>query len=342
MATIYKRGRIWWLAYKFRGRRVQRSIGPSKRIAQLAKQDIEVRIAKDRADLPINYRINDWHREFVIHVRAHLRPGSVTRYEEVLRFFLDFLNIDPDPPIYLCEITPRMVEAYKLHRLTQGRAKKTVNLDLVIIGRWFNLAIHHGYCTRNPLREIEPLTLSNRQFPRCLNQKELQLIFNTVSPRDKRILQVLVNTGMRWGELRHLEWKDVDLNSQTISICPKAKWSPKGGRERVIPMNPIVHRILSALPQNTNLVFPSPVDSPVNRNHLRERLQVTCERLGIPRVTLHTFRHTFCSHLVMAGVDLPTVAKLAGHTDIKTTMIYSHLARDHVKQAVTRISLGDG
>lgn len=62
-------------------------------------------------------------------------------------------------------------------------------------------------------------------------------------------------------------------------------------------------------------------------------------QLEIPDVNLHTLRHTCASHLVMAGVDLPTIAKILGHTDIKTTMIYSHLAGNHIRQAVRRISL---
>ena len=55
---------------------------------------------------------------------------------------------------------------------------------------------------------------------------------------------------------------------------------------------------------------------------------------------LHTLRHTFASHLVMSGVDLPTVKKLMGHSDIQTTMIYAHLAPDHLQEAVDRLGLG--
>ena len=59
--------------------------------------------------------------------------------------------------------------------------------------------------------------------------------------------------------------------------------------------------------------------------------------MGIKNATLHTFRHTFASWLVMENIDLPTIAQLLGHSDIKTTMIYSHLAPDHVKKAVERL-----
>ncbi|OGW72906.1 MAG: hypothetical protein A2484_04295 [Nitrospirae bacterium RIFOXYC2_FULL_44_7] len=60
-------------------------------------------------------------------------------------------------------------------------------------------------------------------------------------------------------------------------------------------------------------------------------------RLGIKDVCLHTLRHTFGSHCVMAGIDLPTIAKLMGHADIKTTMIYAHLSPQHIKNAINKL-----
>ena len=67
-------------------------------------------------------------------------------------------------------------------------------------------------------------------------------------------------------------------------------------------------------------------------------LESTAKKAEIPRFTLHDLRHTFASHLVMEGVDLPTVQKLMGHADISTTMIYAHLAPDHMKDAINRLS----
>jgi len=65
-------------------------------------------------------------------------------------------------------------------------------------------------------------------------------------------------------------------------------------------------------------------------------LQAT-KRANVKDVTLHTFRHTFASWLVMESVDIPTIAELLGHADIKTTMKYAHLAPEHVKKAVERL-----
>ncbi|MCB2229688.1 tyrosine-type recombinase/integrase [bacterium] len=73
--------------------------------------------------------------------------------------------------------------------------------------------------------------------------------------------------------------------------------------------------------------------------HLREKLIQIAKKAGIENLTkIHTLRHTFASHLVMRGVDLPTVQKLMGHTDIKTTMIYAHVAPDHLSDAVNKLN----
>jgi len=75
------------------------------------------------------------------------------------------------------------------------------------------------------------------------------------------------------------------------------------------------------------------------RTKLRENMIQIAKQAGIEDLTkLHTLRHTFASHLVMQGVDLPTVKKLMGHSDIQTTMIYAHLAPDHLADAVDKLA----
>ena len=75
------------------------------------------------------------------------------------------------------------------------------------------------------------------------------------------------------------------------------------------------------------------------RTKLREKLIKVAKQAEIQDLTrLHTLRHTFASHLVMQGVDLPTVMKLMGHADIQTTMIYAHLAPDHLADAVNKLT----
>ncbi len=76
------------------------------------------------------------------------------------------------------------------------------------------------------------------------------------------------------------------------------------------------------------------------RKYLYRDIRAIAEKAGIKGMGVHTLRHTFASHLVMAGVDLATVQKLMGHSSITTTMIYAHLAPDHLKAAVEKLKFG--
>jgi len=88
----------------------------------------------------------------------------------------------------------------------------------------------------------------------------------------------------------------------------------------------------------SNFVF-SHKDGGQTKAKLRLQLIKIARKAGIDDLTkLHSLRHTFASHLVMKGVDLPTVQKLMGHSDVNTTMIYAHLAPDHLATAVDKLS----
>lgn len=151
------------------------------------------------------------------------------------------------------------------------------------------------------------------------------------------IFLTLASTGMRLGELINLEWKDVDFERKVISIKVKDFWEPKNSRPRAIPMTNKLLEVLNAVNKSTRWVFATRNGNQLNRNHLRESLAKLCMKIGIEPANIHTFRHTFASHLVMSGVDLPTVQKLMGHSDIKTTMVYAHLAPEHLKGAVEKL-----
>lgn len=343
MGSIRKRGKTWYIDYRINGKRYQKAIGKSKQIAELALKDIEVKIAMKRAGFPTQYKISDWKEQFLKYIQAHLRPRTIERYKESLTWFFQFLERLPDPPVYLSDITPQIIEDFKLERLERVK-RKTVNNDLSTIRRFLNLAIQRGYLNENPIRKVEFLKLSDRKLPRFLTKEELERIYKELNNEDRDIIKILANTGMRWGELRYLEWKDIDFDERIIKIRRKKLhtgegWEPKTGSERNIPMNDIVYSILSKRKKGGGFIFTTGMGNILHRDNVRIRLQRVCEKLGIENVNLHTLRHTFCSHLVMSGVDLPTVAKLAGHRDIKTTMIYSHLAKDHIKKAIERINL---
>ena len=206
----------------------------------------------------------------------------------------------------------------------------------------FNLAKKWGYLKENPTQEVTRLKVNDSKPPRFLTTEECHRLLQHSPDHLYPIFFTFLNTGMRKAELENLEWADVDLEHRKIRIQRKEFWQPKTG-ERDIPVNQKLLGLLTRLKEEndsglrSNFVFPHK-DGGQTRAKLRLLLIKIAQKAGIESLTkLHSLRHTFASHLVMKGVDLPTVQKLMGHSDIKTTMIYAHLSHDHLADAVDKL-----
>jgi len=341
MATIYKRGRQWWLAYTIDRKRIQKAIGSYKAIAELAKKDIEVQIAKQRAGLAIiDRKLSEYIPQFLSYIRIHTKPSTTKRYVQITGHLSDFLDTLPDPPYKLSQISPPVIEQYKIYRLDFVKPQ-TVNYELTCLHHFFRYAMEMKYIQENPTQSIKKIRKPARKAPRYLTKEEIAALLEKCDNKHNLldIVKFLLNTGMRWGELRNLEWEDINWNEERIHIRVKKDWSPKGG-ERKIPINATVQEILN-IRQNEYKkdiwVFTTSTGSQIRHSHTWERFKQACKRAELDNVTLHVLRHTFASHLVMAGVDLASISKLLGHQDISTTMIYSHLSQDHLRRAVERL-----
>jgi len=209
---------------------------------------------------------------------------------------------------------------------------------LTCLHHFFRHAIVMQYIQENPTQKIKKIRKPQRKAPRFLTKEEIGNLLTKCSPSLVNIVKMLLNTGMRWGELQNLEWEDVDWNENVLHIRIKEDWSPKGG-ERKVPMNDVVSNILRNIQSRSGWVFTTKTGSQVRQQGTWSAFKLACQRAGIDNATLHSLRHSFASHLVMAGVDLATVSKLLGHKDISTTMIYSHLSPDHLRGAVEKLEL---
>ncbi|VUD66379.1 Tyrosine recombinase XerC [Thalassocella blandensis] len=146
-----------------------------------------------------------------------------------------------------------------------------------------------------------------------------------------------LNTGMRRGELFKLEWQDVQLKERNIIIHG---YKSKSGSTRHIPMNDEAFQVLVTwrnISSEDRLVFPSP-QTGRELDNISTSWKNVIEKSGISNFRFHDLRHTFASKLVMAGVDLNTVRELLGHSDLKMTLIYAHLAPEHKAAAVAMLN----
>ena len=140
-------------------------------------------------------------------------------------------------------------------------------------------------------------------------------------------------------ELVYLEWEDIDFDKLLIRVVNKKAHPTKSYQPRYIPMDKKLGELLNSIKRTkSSYVFVTGRET-LRKNNLITNLKRAAKKAGIRKnVTVHMLRHTYASHLVMAGVDLPTVKALLGHADIHTTMRYAHLAPDHLRQAAEKLS----
>jgi len=144
---------------------------------------------------------------------------------------------------------------------------------------------------------------------------------------------VALKTRMRLGELRALQWDDVDLVTGRL-VVRRSAWktivgSPKNNRTRELPLSSEALRALKSHRHlRGELVFCKPDGSMLTKEGCKHPLWRACKRAGLRRIGWHVCRHTFASHLVMRGAPIKAVQELLGHSTLEMTMRYSHLSAD--------------
>jgi integrase len=336
LARIYswagKKGAYWYLDYAVDGRRVRKRVGRSKRLAELALADVHVKL--ERKELGFQTKDRDlagFVAEYLDYAKTNKSRGSYVRNEIVLRTFKDFARVER-----LRAITPQLIENYKKFRSEGGTKASTINTELNTLKAALNRAVALGYLPRNPCREVKKLK-APRKPVRFLSKEEIRRLLDAGNGRLGPIIEVLLYTGLRRDELTHLTWSDVDLPRRILTVQAKDGWHPKDYEARHIPMAPRLHALLKELPRRGDCLFPNRDGKPHDGHILSRDFRKLAKACAIKGASLHTLRHTFASHLVMNGTDIYTVQKLLGHSSIKTTEIYAHLAPDFLKAAVEKL-----
>jgi len=335
MSRIFKRGKIWWIDYEYKDRRMRYSLKTrSKRAAELKLKQIDIQIVREELNVVVPRRVS-----FSEFSSRFLRWYRVQNSEKAFKDYRNLFKSTIKPyfkEYYLNDIGTEIVEEYKIQR-AETIKPASVNKELTALRHLFNKAIQWGYLAENPLRHVKKLKVSQRKF-RFLSLEEIDLVLKNSPDYLRPIIITAIHTGLRKSELFRLEWSDVDLTNRRISVTAKEDEHTKNYKNRDIPMSIQLVECLSNLERKSSWVF-SKKDGSRYSGWIRKSLESIAIKTGIQRFTMHDLRHTFASQLVMEGIDLPTVQRLMGHANISTTMIYAHLAPDHLKGAINRLSM---
>jgi integrase len=221
---------------------------------------------------------------------------------------------------YLEQITGNDIEEFKSIMIGNKLGPSSVNLCLAVLKRMFTLndvgiKIFRGKLMRENRRE------------RFLTEPEAYHLLNAATdPYLKLAIEIAIRTGLRKSNVLNLTWSQVDLKRGYINVTAKRM------KKLSIPISRSLMEILKLLEGN-----PKERVFPLSNSTYEMRFRKLCDSIGFTDVVFHTLRHSFCSRLLIAGVDIKTIQELAGHSSITTTMRYMHVSDEHKREAVNGI-----
>jgi len=228
----------------------------------------------------------------------------------------------------LQEIEKPLVESYQIER-SKHVSKQTVNHELKILKRCFNLAMQWKLCFENPVKGVEFFPIPQRPV-RYLSLEEMQRLINSAVGYIQQIILFALHTGARKGEILSVKWANIDFDNRLV-VFQKTK----NDLFREIPLTDTLYTMLMnrrlECPK-TEYVFTGSNGKPFGK--VDKSFWSVLRKAGIENFRFHDMRHTYASQLVMGGVDILTVKELLGHKDLKTTLIYAHLAPKHKREAM--------
>ncbi len=256
----------------------------------------------------------------------------------------------------------REVGAVRQHLRAEGLSAFSVNLSLSVLAAAAKLASRRGIIGENPISDWARVSDKAAPAWRHLNEAEVARLMalvdkgyavkkrsrsgneyeavQRVSPAMRHLIVFLMHTGARLGEGLAVRWSDVDFANRQVKLIGTKKASRgRKAQERFIPMTPTLRTLLERLHKERKPAGDDKVLT-VSANNLRRKFLNLCERAGLGHVRIHDLRHTFCSHLAMKGVPIPTIQALAGHATIQMTMRYSHLLPGAASKAMEGLDFG--
>ncbi len=275
------------------------------------------------------------------HIEANrLSPTTKRDYENTIKnHFLPVLgNIRMD------RLEARHVQALKRRKL----ATTTVNKNLKQLRSILRTAQRWGVIDK-PLK-FRGVKQPDKH-PRFYDFGEYRLLTRAarrLSPETYAAVRLGGDAGLRLGEIIGLRWSNVRFDRRKLYICDnlvKARdepggWvirQPKGGRPRWVPISGPLEKALKAIVRRGEHVITTNTGRIATPNVLRRRLATAQRHAGLKNCGPHILRHTFCSQLVLRGVHVRTIQKLAGHANLSTTEVYMHLISEVEEDAIRRL-----
>src|SRR6187551_885073 len=268
-----------------------------------------------------------------------LSPNTLAAYRADLTALERWLD---DQDIELPAAKRGDLLAFMAARVQGGARPRSTARQLSSFRRFFRYLVREGQLREDPTAQIA-MPKVGRSLPKSLTEEEVESLLNApvvsdpLGSRDRCMLEVLYATGLRVSELVSLKYSALNLNQGVLRVVGK------GDRERMIPLGEEALRWLREfigtgrgeilLDRHTDFLFPTRRGDHMTRQAFWHITKRYARKSNIEKdLSPHTLRHAFATHLLNHGADLRVVQMLLGHSDLSTTQIYTHVARERMKE----------
>ena len=245
----------------------------------------------------------------------------------------------------ITEIKKIDTSQYISYLFSQNLKSTSVNRKISSLKTFFNFLLKKKLINANPFADQimpkKPISL-----PKSISEDDVVKLLDAPKPdsliglRDKAMLELLYASGVRISELVNIKFSDLDLERNIIKVFGK------GSKERLVPFGEDAAQCISAYiderKKNKDIasikyIFLNNRGSKISRHAFWHRLKEYCLEIGLKRdISPHTLRHAFATHLLNRGADLRSVQVLLGHSDLSTTQIYTHIAKQRLSELVKK------
>lgn len=269
-----------------------------------------------------------------------LSENTQQAYRKDVELFAGWL--DTSESSHLLSVTPSTVQSYLAYRMRQGAKATSSARTLSSIKRFYRFAKREGLIELDPSSNIESPRLG-RKLPLTLTESEVDSLLHapdmttSIGQRDFAMIDLMYSAGLRVSELVTLRTFQYDADRGFVRVIGK------GSKERLVPVAlatcaTLERYLLETRPillvgnQAEDIMFPSSRAKAMTRQTFWHRIKVYAKQLGISaKLSPHTLRHAFATHLVNNGADLRVVQMLLGHSSLSTTQIYTYVAQERMQ-----------
>ena len=283
-------------------------------------------------------------REYMsmLKVERTLAKNTLESYQRDLNQYHSFLKDDLKIKS-IRNVTLGHIRTYVRHLSDKSMAANSVKRAISTIRTYHNFLLAEGRMKDNPAQLLEAPKIPQK-LPNILTIEEIDTILNIIpndkpmALRDLAIFEMMYSCGLRVTELCDIKTTDILWDSEIIRV------NGKGNKQRFVPIGPIArdnlknylnHKRPSLADKNHNVVelFLSQNGRKLTRMMIWILLKKWTDASNLQKkVSPHTLRHSFATHLLEGGADLRSVQEMLGHADISTTQVYTHLDKEHLKE----------